>query len=139
MVRLVVLSVVMSALAACTHLQVPPAPESVKSEEPEEVIRLSALDQGEHHPAVKHLLGQAEQARKNEDWSRAVSYLDQARQIQPRNPNIIFRQGWLEFQRGNLNRAAQLLQRAEVFLKGDRRLKAQIDELLEDIRSRQVK
>ena len=51
-----------------------------------------------------------------------MTYLDQARQIQPRNPAVFYRQAWVSLQMGDAVRAEQLLQRALVFAGGDREL-----------------
>jgi tetratricopeptide (TPR) repeat protein len=75
------------------------------------------LDEGDHHPAVQVLLTQAEQARQQDDQQQALAYLDRARQIQPRNSAIFYRQAWLNFQLGELEQAQQLLQRARLFLR----------------------
>jgi len=75
------------------------------------------LDEGEHHPAVQVLLTQAEEARQQGQHQQALSYLDRARQIQPRNSAIFYRQAWLNYQLGELQQAQQLLQRATLFLR----------------------
>lgn len=75
------------------------------------------LDEGMHHPAVQVLLTQAEDARQSGNPQQALSYLDRARQIQPRNSAIFYRQAWLNYQLGELQQAQQLLQRAQVFLR----------------------
>jgi thioredoxin-like negative regulator of GroEL len=76
------------------------------------------LDEGDHHPAVQVLLTQAEDARQQGQSQQALSYLDRARQIQPRNSAIFYRQAWLNYQLGELQQAQQLLQRARLFLRG---------------------
>lgn len=75
------------------------------------------LDEGEHHPAVQVLLTQAEEARQQGQHQQALSYLDRARQIQPRNSAIFYRQAWLNYQLGELQQVQQLLQRARLFLR----------------------
>ncbi len=75
------------------------------------------LDEGEHHPAVQVLLTRAEEARQQGQSQQALSYLDRARQIQPRNSAIFYRQAWLNYQLGELQQAQQLLQRATLFLR----------------------
>jgi tetratricopeptide (TPR) repeat protein len=75
------------------------------------------LDEGEHHPAVQVLLTQAEDARQQGNNQQALSYLDRARQIQPRNSAIFYRQAWLNYQLGELQQSQQLLQRAQLFLR----------------------
>ena len=142
MVRLVVLVLFFGLLTACSSL-----PNSVKHDprnqqsyevesgessgfftqrsiskglisESSEQDDISSLDEGNHHPAVQVLLTQAEQARQKGNNQQALSYLDRARQIQPRNSAIFYRQAWLNYQLGELQQAQQLLQRAQVFLRG---------------------
>ena len=127
MVRLVVLVFFISFLAACSSV-----PNSAKldprkqqsyelesnndnSLQQDDILR---LDEGQHHPAVQVLLTQAEDARQQGQHQQALSYLDRARQIQPRNSAIFFRQAWLNYQLGELQQAQQLLQRASMFLRG---------------------
>lgn len=132
MVRLVVLIVIMvNFLTACSVLPKPAddydprvsqSTESSRSETTgsnyaDAVDDLLRLDEGQHHPAVQVLLTQAEQARQEGNSSQALAYLDQARQIQPRNSAIFYRQAWLNYQLGELQQARQLLQRAQVFLR----------------------
>ena len=131
MVRLVVLVLFFGLLTACSSLpnSVKHDPRNQQSYEVEgsqegaasdssmqdDIVR---LDEGNHHPAVQVLLTQAEQARQKGNNQQALSYLDRARQIQPRNSAIFYRQAWLNYQLGELQQAQQLLQRAQVFLRG---------------------
>ena len=94
------------------------------------------LDEGEHHPAVQVLLTQAEDARQQGNNQQALSYLDRARQIQPRNSAIFYRQAWLNYQLGELQQSQQLLQRAQLFL---RRSNASYDILQRRIKTLQNK
>ncbi|ASP38224.1 hypothetical protein CHH28_05785 [Bacterioplanes sanyensis] len=119
MVRLAVLTLCLLGLAACST-----APSRTTSAQAEvgaaQLPRwhsgmLAALDQGQHHPAVAALFRQAEQARQQRQWRLALTYLDQARQIQPRNAAILYRQAWVSLQLQEPQRAEQLLQRALVF------------------------
>lgn len=87
------------------------SPESMAGDD---ILR---LDEGHHHPAVQVLLTQAEQARQEGNTNQALSYLDQARQIQPRNSAIFYRQAWMNYQIGELQQVQQLLQRANLFLR----------------------
>ena len=130
MVRLVVLVLFIGLLTACSSLpnsvkhdprnqqsyEVEGSQEGVASESSEQDDIVS-LDEGNHHPAVQVLLTQAEQARQKGNNQQALSYLDRARQIQPRNSAIFYRQAWLNYQLGELQQAQQLLQRAQVFLR----------------------
>ncbi len=128
MVRLVVLVLFISFLSACSSV-----PNSIKHDprnqqsyevddsdgseyiQQDDILR---LDEGDHHPAVQVLLTQAEDARQQGQSQQALSYLDRARQIQPRNSAIFYRQAWLNYQLGELQQAQQLLQRARLFLRG---------------------
>lgn len=129
MVRLVVLSAVsllilLGGLSGCTPL--PPKPEQQQATADDlpqwQDGMLASLSQGEHHPAVASLFAKAEQARQQQLWRKAMTYLDQARQIQPRNPAVFYRQAWVSLQMGDAVRAEQLLQRALVFAGGDMEL-----------------
>lgn len=130
MVRLVVLVLFFGLLTACSSLpnsakndprnqqsyEVEGSQEGAASDssKQDDIIR---LDEGNHHPAVQVLLTQAEDARQSGNHQQALSYLDRARQIQPRNSAIFYRQAWLNYQLGELQQAQQLLQRAHVFLR----------------------
>ena len=76
---------------------------------------MGPLDSGQHHPAVQALLTRAEQARRQRQWPIVMSYLDQARQIQPRDAGIWYRQGWVKLQQGDTAQAEQLLKRGLLF------------------------
>ena len=129
MVRLVVLVLFFGLLTACSSLpnsvkydprnqqsyEVEGSQEASESSEQGDIVR---LDEGNHHPAVQVLFTQAEQARQQGNNQQALSYLDRARQIQPRNSAIFYRQAWLNYKLGELQQAQQLLQRAQVFLRG---------------------
>lgn len=128
MVRLVVLVLFISFLSACSSVpnSIKHDPHNQQSYEVEdsdgsEYIQqddILRLDEGDHHPAVQVLLTQAEDARQEGQSQQALSYLDRARQIQPRNSAIFYRQAWLNYQLGELQQAQQLLQRARLFLRG---------------------
>ena len=128
MVRLVVLALFISFLSACSNVpnSVKHNPRNQQSYEAEgdasrgsvkqdDILR---LDEGQHHPAVQVLLTQAEDARQQGQNQQALSYIDRARQIQPRNSAIFYRQAWLNYQLGELQQTQQLLQRARLFLRG---------------------
>jgi tetratricopeptide (TPR) repeat protein len=136
-VRLVVLVLLVSVLGACSSVsnRAPHDPRNQQSYEvdshkgngsaqkgyrPKEFVQqgdILRLDEGEHHPAVQVLLTQAEDARQQGNNQQALSYLDRARQIQPRNSAIFYRQAWLNYQLGELQQSQQLLQRAQLFLR----------------------
>lgn len=99
-------------------------------------LELSSLTDGYHHPAVAALFQQAEQARQKHQWRKALKYLDQARQIQPRNPAVLYRQAWINLKLGKPAQAEQLLLRAKVFSK-NAELTRRLDWLLADALSRQ--
>lgn len=124
MVRVVVLvSMLASLLSGCSILA-----SSHKEHDPgrhqstEDNVLLAQddllyLDEGQHHPAVQVLLTQAEQSRQQGEDKQALAYLDRARQIQPRNSAIFYRQAWMNYQIGELHQVRQLLQRAQLFLR----------------------
>ena len=123
MVRLVVLTFIVSLLSGCSflssrdhdpRLQQSREETDFLAQNEDDILR---LDEGSHHPAVQVLLTQAEQARQAGQDKQALAYLDRARQIQPRNSAIFYRQAWLNFQLGNLQQVEQLLQRAKLFLR----------------------
>jgi tetratricopeptide (TPR) repeat protein len=133
-VRLVVLVLFISLLSACSSVPIG-APNDPRNQQSYEVDSngsvekgywqkeylqqddILRLDEGEHHPAVQVLLTQAEDARQQGNNQQALSYLDRARQIQPRNAAIFYRQAWLNYQLGELQQSQQLLQRAQLFLR----------------------
>ncbi len=118
MARLVVLSLlVFAVLAGCSYA--PPKPEEAQVS-PAELPQwqdgmMGPFTEGEHHPAVASLFAKAESARRSYQWRSAMTYLDQARQIQPRNPAIFYRAAWVSLQMGDARQAEQLLQRGLVF------------------------
>lgn len=93
---------------------------------------LASLEQGSHHPAIAALFHQAEQARQKHQWRKALKYLDQARQIQPRNAAVLYRQAWVNLRLGQASQAEQLLLRAKVFSSRDQNLTRRLDWLLAD-------
>lgn len=127
MVRLVVLVFFIGFLTACSGVpnRVNNDPRNQQSHEVKDIEGseyvqqddILRLDEGVHHPAVQILLTQAEDARQQGRYQQALSYLDRARQIQPRNSAIFYRQAWMNYQVGELQQAQQLLQRAQVFLR----------------------
>ena len=146
MVRLVVLVfVVISFLSACSSIPSSELNDPRFAQSYEEGYggskgqnnQLIRLDEGKHHPAVQVLLSQAEEARQQGNSRQALSYLDQARQIQPRNPAIFYRQAWLNYQLGNLSQAQQLLQRAKVYMSTDKILQQRVSSLQNDINAKQ--
>ena len=127
MVRLVVLVLFISILTACSSVPsgVKHDPKNqqsyeVQNKDSDKLIQqddILRLDEGKHHPAVQVLLTQAEDARQQGLPLQALSYIDRARQIQPRNSAIFYRQAWLNYKLGELQQAQQLLQRARLFLR----------------------
>jgi Flp pilus assembly protein TadD len=65
------------------------------------------------------LFKQSDNAVQAGNWSAAMTYLDQARRIEPRNPYVLYRQAWASAQSGDTERARQLLERARVFVNKD--------------------
>lgn len=95
-------------------------------------LELSSLQQGQHHPAIAALFKQAEHARQKRQWRKALKYLDQARQIQPRNAAVLYRQAWVNLQLAQASKAEQLLLRAKAFSTRDKQLMRRLDWLLAD-------
>lgn len=81
---------------------------------------MAAFNDGAFHPAVSALFSRAQQAREQGQWQRAMTYLDQARQIQPRNAAVFLRQAWVALQMRDFERARQLAQRGLVFSETDK-------------------
>ena len=133
MVRLVVLSICsVLLLAACSS--VPQAPQQMTASA-EDLPRwqdgmMASFSEGNHHPAIASLFASAESARQQGQWSKAMTYLDQARQIQPRNPAVFYRAAWVALQMGEARQAEQLLQRGLVFAQGDGALTRRLQLLL---------
>lgn len=113
MVRLVVLTLILM-LSACSSV-----PQQPQLAEPEiavnTVLPIQQLDEGEHHPAVASLLQQAEQARQLQRYGAAASYVDQAREIEPRNADIYYRQAWLALSQAQAIEAESFARRGLVF------------------------
>ncbi|GAA6146601.1 tetratricopeptide repeat protein [Thalassolituus maritimus] len=82
-------------------------------------INYGEFRQGSEHPAVLMLFGQADDAMQAGNWSAALTYLDQARRIEPRNPYVLYRQAKAVLSAGDSTRAKQLLERARVFANED--------------------
>jgi len=70
---------------------------------------------GSEHPAVLMLFDQSDDALQAGNWSVALTYLDQARRIEPRNPYVLYRQAKAVAAGGDKERARQLLERARVY------------------------
>lgn len=106
---------VLVGLSACSQLPT----DSIQS--PQQLVRkwtsadMGNFSQGDFHPAVKALLNNAQQAREQQNWSRAMTWLDQARQISPRDPELFLRQAWVALQQGDKPLAKQLAERGLVF------------------------
>ena len=105
MVRLVVLTALL-LLAGCSTQMVNEAD-------------LQTPVYGSEHPAVISLMQDAEQAGSEQQWNRALSYLDQARRIEPRNPYVLMRQAEAYGQLGESETARSLLQRARIYAGDD--------------------
>lgn len=129
MVRLVILSALMF-LSACSHMRpVEDVREAQTHINAGELIQQQKLNQGQHHPAISALFVKAEQAREANDLERAFKYLDQARQIQPKNAQILYRQGLVRLKQQQPEKARELLLRAKLFSQ-DKDLTQRIDSLL---------
>lgn len=98
----------------------------------ESYTNVSNTWRGSEHPAVLMLFDQSDMATQVGNWSAALTYLDQARRIEPRNPHVIYRQAKVLVLAGDNARAKQLLDRARVFV-GDE--DDNLDALLYEIES----
>ena len=105
MVRTIVLIAVVGFLTACASTSTQDGPTE----------NYGQYQDGTDHPAVKMLFGQADDAAMAGNWSAALTYLDQARRIEPRNPYVLYRQAKTYAAAGDNARARQLLERARVF------------------------
>lgn len=129
MVRLVILTIFL-ALAGCSLQPSLTEPASLVSTLPSiNNGRLSALDEGEQQEVLVALYQKAEQARQQGRLAITNTYLDQARQIQPRNPSVLYRQAWCYYQLGKINQAEQLIQRALVFAQKDQAMTERLNQL----------
>lgn len=128
MVRLVILSALIVLLSACSNMQAIEYEEQT-STTAHDILEQDTLNQGTHHPAVQSLFNKAEQAHLSGDFTRAFKYLDQARQIEPRNAEIFYRQGLIKLKQGQPQKARQLLLRAKT-LTQDAKLIERINSLL---------
>lgn len=121
MVRLVVLTSLFLLLSACSNMR------PIESQEPEldaqNTLEQGTLNQGTHHPAVQSLFNKAEKAHQNRNFNLAFKYLDQARQIQPRNAEVFYRQGLIKLKQGQPQKAKQLLLRAKTLTQDENLLK----------------
>lgn len=109
MVRLVVVSLLLTGLMGCATTEAP----SNSADD------YSQYREGSEHPAVLMLFKQSDSAIQAGNWSAAMTYLDQARRIEPRNPYVLYRQAWASAQSGDTERARQLLERARVYVNKD--------------------
>jgi outer membrane protein assembly factor BamD (BamD/ComL family) len=109
MVRLVVISLLLTGLVGCATND-----GANKSD-----ADYGQYRDGSEHPAVLMLFKQSDNAVQAGNWSAAMTYLDQARRIEPRNPYVLYRQAWASAQSGDTERARQLLERARVFVNKD--------------------
>lgn len=133
MVRLVVLTFLAALVLAGCSFQ-PPRPEQqtvAVADLPQwQDGMMASFTEGQNHPAVAALFAKAESARQQNHWRKAMTYLDQARQIQPRNPAIFYRAAWVALQMGDARQSEQLLQRGLVFAQGDDQLTRRLQLLL---------
>lgn len=129
MVRLALLVVVVG-LSACSSTPTQGPTVSPQATVEREQLTLTAIDEGQHHPAVAVYFRQAEEARLRGRLRQSMTYLDQARQIQPRNPEVLYRQGWLSLQMGDAVQAEHFVLRAKVFSLGNVMLSRRLDLLL---------
>lgn len=128
MARLVVLALFLIVAGCSVQTTLPTSPDTI-IELPNAIER---LDEGEHHPAIARLLQQAEQARLYGRLATAASYIDQAREIQPRNPEVFYRQAWLALQQGKVMDAESFARRGLVFASKGSVVEVRLQMLLAD-------
>lgn len=90
-------------------------------------------DLEQSNPAVLSLLNKAEAAEAAGQWQIALTYMDQARRIEPRNPYLLYRQAQAYANNGSHEVALQLISRARVLTQSDNRLLKELSELEADI------
>lgn len=133
MVRLVVLILAVgSILAGCSSVPKGPDQQNVNVAalpDWQSDGSIGSFTEGSHHPAIASLFAKAENERQKQNWSAAMTYLDQARQIQPRNPAVFYRQAWVSLQTGDRSQARHLLQRGLVFAQGDNAMTERLQQL----------
>lgn len=71
-------------------------------------------DLEQSNPAVQSLLNKAEAAEAAGQWQIALTYMDQARRIEPRNPYLLYRQAQAYAHSGQADIALQLVGRARI-------------------------
>ncbi len=130
MVRLVILSALM-LFSACSNMRSLEQTDEVNTNtiDANTLLEQESLNQGQHHPAISALFAKAEQAKQAQQLERAFKYLDQARQIQPKNAEVLYRQGLLRLKQQQPDKARELLLRAKLFSQ-DEMLNKRIDSLL---------
>lgn len=89
-----------------------------------EVIPLERSAPAGGSPAVASLLGQAEAASRERDWSAAAVSLERGLRIEPRNPVLWNRLAEVRLQQGQYRQAEQLAAKSNSLAGGDRLLQA---------------
>ena len=137
MVRLVVLTLLL-VLSGCAQHSLLETQEAPVTHLPAIVNgELAALSDGEEHPALLSLYQKAESARQRQQWQLVFTYLDQARQIQPRMPTVLYRLSWASLQAGNVAQAEQFAQRGLIYAEADSEVEKRLYALLAQSLSRQ--
>lgn len=138
MVRLVVLTIFMLLTGCAQHGLIETKQEPVAAQLPAIANgELAALDQGETHPALVNLYQKAESARQRQQWQLVFTYLDQARQIQPRTATVFYRLAWASLQAENNVQAEQFAQRGLIYVEADSEVEKRLYGLLAQSLSRQ--
>lgn len=138
MARLVVLTIAL-LLSACAQQGLKGTQEGIVIAQLPAISNgeLASLDQGEEHPALISLYQKAESARQRQQWQLVFTYLDQARQIQPRTATVLYRLAWASLQAGNNAQAEQFTQRALIYADADSDVEKRLYGLLAQSLSRQ--
>ena len=101
----------------------PTSPGGVEQAPPTvEVIPLERTAPPAGSPAVASLLGQAEAASRERDWSAAAVSLERGLRIEPRNPVLWNRLAEVRLQQGQFRQAEQLAAKSNSLAGGDRLL-----------------
>lgn len=138
MVRLVVLTLLL-ILTGCTQKHMIDAVDDT-AQAPLPTMdngRLAALDEGESHPALISLYQKAEQARQAQQWQLVFTYLDHARQIQPRSATVLYRLAWASLQANNPAQAEQFAQRGLIYAESGSAVEKRLYALLAQSLNRQ--
>ncbi len=90
-----------------------------------------------HSSASQQLLAQAEAAQQSGDLSGAISHVERAVRIEPRNAYAWHTLATLQLAAGNMNKAEQFARRSNQYAAGNQALIEANQSMMEKIRQRQ--